>query len=284
MEHHETFHALVTGASGGIGRAACLALAAHMQAQGRQLRLTVAGSRQSSKLDDLRQELAAAGVEARTIFGDIAQPEVCRSLVDQALAKGGDLNALVCVAGVSYAGQLSDLTLEDWDHTFNLNTRSVWLMAQSARDSLMRTRGSITAVASMSGLHPHPGLGAYSSAKAALIMLCRLLAQEWGPDGIRTNSVCPGMIRTPLTEGLYADEAVTRGREALVPVGRIGRPQDIGEAIAYLVSDAASYVNGIELVVDGGVSDHMLALIPGRNSRPSNPTPSIKDFSEGPTS
>jgi glucose 1-dehydrogenase len=116
----------------------------------------------------------------------------------------------------------------------------------------------------MSGVQPHPGLGAYSPAKAALIMLCRQLAQEWAHEGIRTNCVSPGMIRTPLTEALYQDAATLQRRESLVPLGRIGTAHEVGQAVAYLASDAASYVNGANLLVDGGVSEHMLALIPGR--------------------
>ena len=121
----------------------------------------------------------------------------------------------------------------------------------------------------MSGLHPHPGYGAYSPAKAALIMLCRQLAQEWGDLGIRTNTVCPGMIRTPLTEAVYQDAQIKQQREALVPLRRIGRPDDIGDAVLYLIGAQASYVNGLNLVVDGGVSDHMLSMIPGRPGKAS---------------
>ena len=261
-------HVLVTGATGGIGLGICHALAESARRDGRTLRLTAASSGPGDRLNSLVNDLQQAGVEAHGVFGDVTVPEQCHALVAQTIAAGGDLTALVCVAGASGPGHLADLPVEQWDLTFNLNTRSVWLLARAARESLLRTRGSITAVASMSGLHPHPGYGAYSPAKAALVMLCRQLAQEWGPDGIRTNSVCPGMIRTPLTEGVYQDEETRCQREALVPLGRIGRPDDIGQAVAYLTSEAASYVNGMSLVVDGGVSDHMLSMIPGRPGRP----------------
>ena len=93
-------------------------------------------------------------------------------------------------------------------------------------------------------------------------------AQEWGEVGIRTNTVCPGMIRTPLTEAVYQVASIKQQREALVPMKRIGRPDDIGEAVKYLISPQASYVNGQNLVVDGGVADHMMAMIPGRPGKP----------------
>jgi 3-oxoacyl-[acyl-carrier protein] reductase len=269
------FHALVTGATGGIGRGVCDAIADSALARGQRLCLSVAASQPGPKLDALADALRVAGIEAVPLSGDVTDPAACRDIVAQAVAQGGDLHALICVAGSSKAAALADLDVEQWERTFALNVRSVWLMAQAARPSLARTRGSITAVASMSGVQPHPGLGAYSPAKAALIMLCRQLAQEWAHDGIRTNCVSPGMIRTPLTEAIYHDAATKQRRESLVPLGRIGSAREVGEAVAYLASDAASYVNGANLLVDGGVSEHMLAMIPGRPGAalsPADPT------------
>lgn len=262
------FHALVTGATGGIGRGVCEALAEMARQHGRRLRLSVAASRAGEKLDALAGDLRAAGLQTLPLAGDLTDASACRAIVEQAVAGGGDLHALVCVAGASKAAALATLDLTEWDRTFALNVRSVWLMAQAGRASLARTRGSITAVASMSGVQPHPGLGAYSPAKAALVMLCRQLAQEWGGEGIRTNCVSPGMIRTPLTEAIYQDAATTRQRESLVPLGRIGTAQDVGGAVAYLAGPGGAYVNGANLLVDGGVADHMLATIPGRPGAP----------------
>lgn len=261
-------HALVTGATGGIGRGICFALIEQARQQGAAIHISAAASQPGARLEQLLAELRAAGASASGVAGDITDPAACIDLVAQARAAGGDLTALVCNAGASGPGRLADLPVAQWDQTFNLNTRSALLMAQAAREQLARTRGSITAIASMSGLHPHPGYGAYSAAKAALIMLCRQLAQEWAAEGIRVNTVCPGMTRTPLTEPVYQDPEVLARREALVPLGRIGRAEDIGAAVAYLSSPAAGYVTGQNLVVDGGISDHMLSLIPGRPGKP----------------
>ena len=257
-------HALVTGATGGIGRGICLALIAQARKDGAALHISAAASQPGDRLERLLAELRAAGASAGGVSGNLTDPAQCAALVAQARAGGGELTALVCNAGASGPGRLADLPLAQWDETFNLNTRSAWLLAQAARPQLARTRGSITAVASMSGLTPHPGYGAYSAAKAALIMLCRQLAQEWAAEGIRVNTVCPGMVRTPLTEAVYQDAQTLLKREALVPLGRIGQAEDIGPAVAFLASAGASYITGQSLVVDGGISDHMLAMIPGR--------------------
>lgn len=264
MTSSSNFHAMITGATGGIGRGICFALIQQAHKAGIQIHISAAASQPGERLDHLLDELRATGATANGVTGDITDAAECVNLVAQANAGGGDLSALICNAGASGPGRLADLPIAQWDCTFNLNTRSAFLLAQAARTQLARTHGSITAVASMSGLTPHPGYGAYSAAKAALIMLCRQLAQEWASEGIRVNTVCPGMIRTLLTEAVYQDEATLLQREALVPLGRIGRAEDVGAAVAYLVSATASYVTGQNLIVDGGISDHMLTMIPGR--------------------
>lgn len=255
--------ALVTGATGGIGRAICLALVEQARRDGADIRLAAAASRPGLALDALVAELTAAGVAATGVCGDLTDPDSCAALVAQAGEFCGGLTLLVSNAGASGPGRLADLSVEQWDATFALNVRATWLLARAARP-LLAGGGSLVAIASMSGLHPHPGYGAYSPAKAALTMLCRQLAQEWADVGIRVNTVCPGMIRTPLTEAVYQDESVKAQREALVPLARIGRAEDVAAAVAYLASAGASYVTGQNLVVDGGVADRMLALIPGR--------------------
>jgi glucose 1-dehydrogenase len=183
--------ALVTGATGGIGRAICLALAAQARQQGRPLRIAAAASRPGVALDALLAELTAAGAQAVGLVADVTDPDACRRLIAEAEAACGDLDTLVSNAGASGPDRLAEMSVERWDRTFALNCRATWLLAQAARPGMARQRGSVVAIASMSGLHPHPGYGAYSSAKAALIMLCRQLAQEWAADGIRPTGRPP---------------------------------------------------------------------------------------------
>ncbi len=258
-------HVLITGATGGMGRAIALAFAqAHAATPHGGLRLSLAASRPGESLDQLVADLQALGAQATGLSADLTDPAGCRRLVEDAQAWGGDLTTLVSNAGASGPDKLAEMSVERWDRSFHLNTRATFVLAQAAHAGLARTRGSIVAIASMSGLHPHPGYGAYSAAKAALVMLCRQIAQEWAADGIRANAVCPGMIRTPLTEPVYQDAGTKARREALVPAARIGTAEDVAQAVMYLAGPGASYVTGQALVVDGGLSDHMLTMIPGR--------------------
>ena len=120
-----------------------------------------------------------------------------------------------------------------------------------------------TAVGSMSGSQPHANLGAYGPSKAAVIMLVKVLAQELGRDGIRVNTVSPGMVRTGMTARVYEDARVAAERGALVPLGRVATPEDIADVIAFLLGPDARYVNGHDLVVDGGVTGNLLGRMPG---------------------
>ena len=155
--------------------------------------------------------------------------------------------------------------------TGGIGRATCFALLESARAALAKHRGTIVAVASVSAHYPFPGLGAYSPAKAALVMLCRQLAQEWAPDGIRVNSVSPGLIRTPLTEPIYRDAELLRRRQEAVPLGRIGRAEDVAGAIVHLASPEASYVTGIDLRLDGGLGDRVLATIPGRPQQTEQP-------------
>ncbi|ENO97450.1 short-chain dehydrogenase/reductase SDR [Thauera phenylacetica B4P] len=257
---------LVTGAAGGIGRAICHAMIDASLVANRSPAIVAVGSRADAKLAVLQEELETRGAKVFALAADLTSVKAVRSLMERALECTGGLDCVVSNAGRSSAARLAQMSAEQWDDCFALNARATWLLAKEAYESLARRKGNIVAVASMSGLYPHPGYGAYSPAKAALIMLCRQLAQEWAPSGIRVNAVSPGMIHTPLTDVVYQDADVRAKREAMVPLSRIGRPEDIARAVVFLAGPDASYITGENLRVDGGLCDGLLSMIPGRTA------------------
>lgn len=270
MDRHMSFtrRILVTGASDGIGGATCRRFAEDVEKTGGRLGLVLTTSGTKPPPASLIEALQASGAGVLHIEGDIADPDICNGVVARTLEFLGGLDVLISNAGGVSPGPLADIPLASWDRLFDLDTRPTWLFARGLREALAESRGSIVAVGSTSGLHPHVGHGAYSAAKAALTMLIRQLAQEWASLGIRSNMVAPGLIETPLTAGVYADLELRKRREDAVPLGRIGRPEDVAEAIFYLASPAASYVTGQVLAIDGGIADAALLRVAGLPAGP----------------
>jgi glucose 1-dehydrogenase len=255
--------ALVTGAASGIGRATCVRLARDARAAGRKAQIAAVDLGPSPALDGLVRELETLGAAALALHGDMASADAPARVVAEAIACFGGLDGLVSNAGVNRPGPLLHYAVEDWDRMFAVNTRATWLLARAAHDALAASRGAVVAVASMSGSNAHANLGPYGPSKAALIMLVAVLAQEFGPDGIRVNSISPGMVRTGMTEKVYADATVAAARDALVPLRRVATPEDMADVIAFLLGPDARYVNGHDLVVDGGVTGNLLGRLPG---------------------
>ncbi len=255
---------LVTGAASGIGRATCLRLARDGRAHGRAAQVAAADlASAAAGLDSLTAEMKGLGAEALALEADMAESEAPGRAVAATVERFGGLDGVVSNAGINRPGRLVDYAVADWDRLFAVNTRATWLLARAAYPALKASRGAIVAVASMSGSNAHANLGAYGPSKAAVIMLAQVLAQELGPDGIRVNTVSPGMVRTGMTAAVYTDERVAAERAALVPLGRVATPEDIADAIAFLLGPDARYVNGHDLVVDGGVSGNFLGRLPG---------------------
>ena len=254
---------LVTGAASGIGRATCLRLARDARARGQAAKIAAVDVAPLRELDGLREELRKLDAEALPLRGDMGGDEGPARVVGEAVDRFGGLDGLVSNAGINRPGTLLQYAVEDWDRVFAVNTRATWLLAKAAHPALTAARGAIVAVASMSGSNPHANLGAYGPSKAALIMLVQVLAQELGPDGIRVNTLSPGMVRTGMTAKVYADPRIAAERDALVPLGRVATPEDMADVIAFLLGPDARYVNGHDLVVDGGVSGNLLGRLPG---------------------
>jgi len=252
---------LVTGAARGIGRAIALRLAQDAHDQGGVAQLTLL-DQHAAELDALAAELQALGAQVQVLAGDLSRLDFPAQAVAAAVQHWGGLDGLVSNAGAAFPGALSDYPVADWDRTFALNTRAPLLLAQAALAPLRASGGSIVVITSVSASHATPPLGAYSASKAAALMLVRQLATEWGPLGVRTNALSPGLFATPGTALAYADPAAKAHREQRVPLRRIGEPGDIAGAVSFLLSDAAAYINGAELVVDGGLAHTMMASLP----------------------
>jgi glucose 1-dehydrogenase len=254
---------IVTGAASGIGRATCLRLARDARTQGGAAKIAAVDLGPSPGLDSLLAELKSLGAEGLPLHADMSSAEGPARAVGDAVASFGGLDGIVSNAGINRPGALMDYALADWDAMFAVNTRATWLLAKAAYSALKASHGAIVAIASMSGSNAHANLGAYGPSKAAIIMLVKVLAQELGRDGIRVNSVSPGMVRTGMTARVYADQRVAAERDALVPLGRVATPEDMADVVAFLLGPDARYVNGHDLVVDGGVAGNFLGRLPG---------------------
>src|SRR5690606_5611233 len=251
----------VTGANGGIGRATVQALlenGAHVAMLDRQ-------ALPSDELAALRDQTKG---ECLSLACDVANDDQVLAAVASVNHHFGECHALVNNAAVSIQGRLDSLEVTDWSRQIDINVTGYLRCARAfGRQMQARGAGSIVNVASIAGSNPQPYSGAYSTSKAAILMLSRQLAFEWGQQGVRSNAIRPGLIRTPLTEPYYADPQTREQRENAVPLRRIGRPEDIADVAVFLVSDRSSYVNGAEIVVDGAFTQSLMSHIP-RPRRP----------------
>ncbi len=231
--------ALVTGVSEGIGGAVCREIARKPRSK-----IAMCVRRRRDSVDQLAEELRGEGCSILVLEGDLRDPATPKRFVETAAKEFGGLDALVSNAGAVEPTPLEDMSLEVWDDMYALSCRATWLLAKASFPHLKASRGAIVAISSQSGVHPHRQTGAYSSAKAALIMLCKQMALEWGQHGIRANVISPGMIKTPMTEAIYEDVEIARQREAIVPLKRIGAPYDVARTVQFLIDPENYYVTG----------------------------------------
>ena len=238
---------IVTGASGGVGSG----IARRFAAAGAAVLVHFNSSAEPAQR--LAEELTAAGHTALAAGADVRDPEACRALLQTAAEAFGRVTAVVNNAGVQPVGLHQDLSVEDWRGVVDTNLTGVFVMTQAAAEHFRSagTGGSITHIASVEASRPAPAHAHYSAAKAGIVMHARAAALELGADGIRVNTVSPGLIdagglaeRWPEGHGSWLAHA---------PLGRTGRPEDIGNACVFLASPAASFITGHDLVVDGGM-------------------------------
>jgi NAD(P)-dependent dehydrogenase (short-subunit alcohol dehydrogenase family) len=242
--------ALVTGANTGIG----LAIAQRFLQDGYAVGYATAGhdDKHRGPYDDLKRQYGDDRVH--WVWGDLRDPATPERLVADTARALGEVTALINNAGLSTAKPFLELTVEDFDTTFDVDVRASFLLAQHAARQ-MTNGGSIVNITSVHEHIPRPGFAVYAAAKAALGMLTKALALELAERHIRVNSVAPGVIATPRNEE-DAEEL-----EAEVPLGRPGRPEEVAALVAWLCSDEATYANGQSYILDGGMT-HQVVKVP----------------------
>jgi NAD(P)-dependent dehydrogenase (short-subunit alcohol dehydrogenase family) len=250
---------VVTGAGSGMGRAICLALA-RQGAKIAALDINLAGALETAAL------VTASGAEAQAFGCDTSDEAAVAAVAEQCALRLGSCKVLVNNAGILRPGPLDQITMAEWNRVLAVNLTGYFICAQ-AFGRQMRERptpvgGAMVHIASISANQATANAGAYSVAKAGIQMLSRQLAVEWGAYGIRSNVVNPGLIVTPMSQAFYDQPGVTERRSQAVPVGRVGAPEDVAQAVVFLASARSAYISGQEIAVDGGFSQMLMSLIP----------------------
>jgi NAD(P)-dependent dehydrogenase (short-subunit alcohol dehydrogenase family) len=211
-------------------------------------------SRTQQQLDETVEEIATRGGKARAYKGDIGNPEDIRHLVDTLYQGGEHLDILVNNAGISPIFKPArDVALEEWAQILDVNLSGTFHLVRDIGARMVERRsGAIVNLTSIGAVRALPRLAPYSASKAALGELTRVLAVEWAASGVRVNAVAPAYIETAMTAGVHGDQRLQKNIINRTPLGRFGRPEEVAWAVVFLASDAASYITGHTLFVDGG--------------------------------
>ena len=243
--------ALVTGASRGLG----FTMAKSMAEAGAHV---ILNSRDQAALDIKVAELKTAGLSAQALAADAGVESEIVALVQTILAHHGKLDIVIANAGIQHRAPLTDFTTEDYLRVIAINQHGPWLLArEAARAMVPRKSGRIIFTGSMSAILGRAPISAYTASKGALHAVTRTMAADLGRHGITVNTIAPGYIHTEMNTALVNDPAFDTMVKSGTPTGRWGQPEDIGNSAVYLASDAAAFVNGHILVVDGGFSTTM---------------------------
>ena len=248
MEVAQPGSALVVGGSGGIGRASCMFLA-------HQGWSVVVADRDGDSAAAVAGEIVRAGGRAQYVFADVTKRATLHAAVEASVVEFGGIDALINVAGITSPGPSAEVSDNDWNTLFDIHVGGSLRTSQAAFAALRESpRPAIVHVASVAARLGLPKRASYSSAKAAIEGLCRTLAVEWAPYGIRVNAVAPGYVRTPpvarmIDNGYVNEQSLT----ARIPLRRLAEPTEIARVIACLVSTDASYITGETIFIDGGM-------------------------------
>jgi NAD(P)-dependent dehydrogenase (short-subunit alcohol dehydrogenase family) len=238
--------AIVTGGGRGIGRAIALGLG-HSGAS------VVVTSRTQKEVDAVAEEIQKSGGKALAVVTDLTVHEQLENLVNTTIKEFGKVDILVNNAARSFLRSLMDLREDGWDKVFNTNVKAVWLLSRLvARKMMEQKSGRIINITTVGAEKAELGMAVYGCSKAALKMLTRCMAREWAQFGIQVNAVGPGLTRTDFSKPIWSNPEVAKHVSAAIPMGRLAEPEEIVGSVLFLASDAARFITGHSIYVDGG--------------------------------
>lgn len=244
MQRFQNKTVIVTGAGSGIGQG----IAERFAEEGANV---VLAGRTRAKLDKVARGLDPQRTLVQVC--DVADFDQVQALVAATVERFGALDVIVNNAGVAPEGTATELSLDDWNQALKIDLTGVFHGCKAALPHLLQRKGCIVNTASVSGLGADWGLTAYNAAKGGVVNLTRALALDYGECGVRANAVCPSLTRSEMTEDMFQDEALMKRFKDRLPIGRAAEPADIAGVVAFLASEDARFVNGINLPVDGGL-------------------------------
>lgn len=236
---------IVTGAGSGIGEGTALRFA-------REGARVVLAGRRKDKLDAVAAKIGSDHAFVRVT--DVADEAQAQALIADTVDRFGRIDVLVNNAGVFVTGKITDISTEDWRKVMAPNVDGVFFCARAAMPHLIASRGCVVNTSSVSGIGGDWGMSAYNATKGAVSNLTRALALDHGRDGVRVNAVCPSLTHSEMTDGMQDNTALIDKFIERIPLGRVAEPDDIAAVIAFLASDDARFVTGVNLPVDGGVN------------------------------
>ena len=234
---------LITGAGSGIGAGAARRFAAHGYK-------VVLNGRTESKLRETAQQIEG---ETTVAAGDVSDPDQAASIIKTAIDAYGQLDVLVNNAGTAVMGGIADVSVDDFDQVMSTNVRGPFLMIKHALPYLKKSHGNIVNTASVSGLAGDWQMFAYNASKGAVSLMTQALALDLAQDGIRVNAVAPSLTRSEMTDSMTSDDQIMTEFSKRMPMDPPAEPEDIADVMIFLASDAARFVTGVVLPVDGGV-------------------------------
>jgi len=239
--------AIVTGASRGIGKSIAEALAL----AGAKVILS---SRNQESVDQISKEFNSRNCQTMAISCHVGKPEQLKNLVDFTIKKFNKIDILINNAATNpYFGPLEDITEEAYDKIMNINLKACMHLSNLCHPIMKKNDGgSIVNISSVEGIKPSTGLSIYSVSKAALIMLTKAQAKEWGKDNIRSNAICPGLIKTKFSQAIWSDESFLNKITSHIPAGRMAESEELASLALFLSSEASSYCTGSVFAADGG--------------------------------